>query len=290
MDQKRFDRISNLFAERRLSRRKAVTASAALAAGTLAGSQAAAQEATPVASPEPTAGEKTMYLFVQSFQSGSIVPTEGQDGRYTVTLEQGLGQTIYFADRPSRDVGVSPTPQFLEALGFSEDNPPNAAMLLETAPGETDIAVVELFNPSYDEATHTATYDVAVLENWQDSVELGFSDAPADLATLAPEFGTAHLLIDDCPSDSVWCYTVNGDGGWGTTIGTYYEQAYCYNYLVCMPCEPHGHTQPDRCSTYGYWAQKCDDAYGDTCGPYGCRAWFNSADILGCTGGTLPNS
>ncbi len=47
-------------------------------------------------------------LFVQSFQSGSIAPVDGAEGRYTVTLEQGLGQTIYFSDRPERIVGTEP--------------------------------------------------------------------------------------------------------------------------------------------------------------------------------------
>jgi len=54
-------------------------------------SGASAQEATPKASPESGAAEKTSYLFVQAFQSGSITPADGQKGRYTVTLEQGLG-------------------------------------------------------------------------------------------------------------------------------------------------------------------------------------------------------
>jgi CubicO group peptidase (beta-lactamase class C family) len=74
---------------------------------------------------------------------------------------------------------------------------------VETAPGESEIAVVELFNPTYNPTNRGVTYDVAVLENWEESGAFGFREEPADLATLAPAFGTAHLLIDDCPADSL---------------------------------------------------------------------------------------
>src|SRR5262245_48678681 len=99
----RFDTVSKLFARRRSSAR-------------------IAQDATPAA----WDGEKVPYLFVQSFEGGSIAPKAGEAGTYTVTLDHGLGQTLYFGDRPSRGVGAVPTPQFLEALGFPDDNPPNA--------------------------------------------------------------------------------------------------------------------------------------------------------------------
>ena len=75
-------------------------------------------------------------LFIQSFQSGSVVPKDGAEGRYTLTLEQGLGHTIYFSDRPDRIVGAPRPPQFLEGLGFPDDNPPNAALVVETADGQ----------------------------------------------------------------------------------------------------------------------------------------------------------
>jgi hypothetical protein len=73
-------------------------------------------------------------LLVQSFQSGSLAAKAGEQGRCTVTLKRGLGQTIYFSDRPGRIVGTIPTDRFLSVLGFSPDNPPNAALLVEIAP------------------------------------------------------------------------------------------------------------------------------------------------------------
>ncbi len=162
----------------------------------------AAQDATPAATPEvvspPAMDNPPAQLFVQSFRSGSIAPSTSTFGTHTVTLEQGLGQTIVFSDRPARDVFTAPTPAFLDGFGFDADNPPNAAMLMETADGETDIAVVELFNPTYEEATHTATYDIAVLANWENGLELGFHEAPIDLSDLSDSFGATHLFIDDC--------------------------------------------------------------------------------------------
>jgi len=287
-----FDRISKRFAHRKLSRRQALaTGSAAVASAglTAAGIRpAAAQDATPeTVLAEPWDGEKTTYLFVQSFHSGSIVPAEGQDGRYTVTLEQGTGQTIYFADRPSRDVGAADTAQFLAGLGFSEDNPPNAAMILETAPGETDIAVVELFNPTIAPDTGTVTYDVEVLENWQEDLELGLREEPADLEALAPEFGSAHLLIDDCPTDAtVSCeygdWVGNSSGAQRQTAGKFENVDTCYNYIWCMPCEPYGHTTPDQCATTYYWGNKCNETYPACEG--GCWPSFSSELIPSCPG------
>jgi hypothetical protein len=168
MDAHRFDTLAKLFAQRRLSRRGAVKgAGAGLAAGVL-GSSASAQdatppgdEATPVATDTVT---KTAFLFVQSFQSGTITPKDSEDDRYTLTLEAGLGQTIYFSDRPERIVGATPTPQFLAGLGFPDDNPPNAALVVETGPGETDIAVVELFTRS---TTRRRTRPPMRLRSWQ---------------------------------------------------------------------------------------------------------------------------
>ena len=144
-----------------------------------------------------------MMLFVQSFQAGSVAPTAGSDGRYTLTLEQGLGHTIYFSDRPDRIVGSMPTPQFLSEIGFSEGNPPNAALVVETDEGQTEVAVLELFDPGYDEPTRTATYEVAVLAEWERRGGDRFAEIDIDLAQLLPTFGAAHLFIDD--------YDLNGD-------------------------------------------------------------------------------
>lgn len=282
MDANRFDAISKLFASRRLTRREAMKgAGAGIAAGALAStgiSYAAAQEATPVAA--EGGSDVPEYLFVQSFQSGSIVPEEGADGRFTVTLEQGLGQTIFFTDRPDRTVGAFPTGAFLGWLGFSADNPPNAALVLQQESGETDIAVVELFDPVYDQASHTATYNAQVLADWESSLSLGFQEAPTDLAAVAPSFGAAHLFIDgiwDCPDAQMFCYT-DANNPHGSSVGDIGPVDHCYSAgnFACFPCGEHG-------DDIRYWADLCNQTYPACNGSCGIWNFCSSDAPLGHT-------
>jgi hypothetical protein len=258
MDQNRFDAITKLFGDRSLSRRQAMMkGAAALAAGALAGAgrAAQAQEATPKSGGEE-GRKRPVMMFVQSFQNGSVAKTEGRDDRYTVTLEQGSGQTIYFSDRPDRIVGSTPTPQFLDGLGFPENNPPNAALIVETSPGETDIAVVELFNPVFDPESSGVTYDVEVLANWQQALEMEFSEAPTDLAEITPTFGAAQLFIDDCPDWPMACYLM------GTQrVGDLGLQGNCWWWSLgwCAPCEPHD--SQTYAETMAYWSARCNESF-----------------------------
>jgi hypothetical protein len=197
MNAGRFDGITKRFASSRVSRRRVITqggtglASGALGAAGLAGA-ALAQDATPATSTASPDDGPTM-LFVQAFQSGTVAPKQGESGRYILTLEQGLGHTVYFSDRPDRIVGSLLTPQFLAQLGF--DVPPNATLVVETARGQTEVMVLELFSPSYDVDTHTAIYEVAVLAEFEREAN-GFAETDEDLAELLPQFGAAHLFID----------------------------------------------------------------------------------------------
>jgi hypothetical protein len=268
----RFEDVARTLKNHRLSRRSALVQGAGGLAGgaaAMAGMHATAAQGAG-ATPETATGDKTMYLFVQSFQSGSITPSTSEFGTHTVTLEQGWGQTIYFGDRPSRDVGAAPTAAFLAGLGFEADNPPNAALIVETAPGETDVAVVELLNPTYDEATHTATYDIAVLANWQ-AAGGDFKEAPVDLDELAAEFGAAHLLIDDCADRSVLCFDAQG-----TLMGRLGLTGFCWRWadLGCIPCEPDYHDDSQPLSrTWEYWAGICNGTWAQ-CGGR-CTADWN---------------
>ena len=138
MDPKQFDRISKLFAARRLSRRAALAAGGtAFAAGLTTARVTRAQEASPEATPisDTTEERHSQTLFLQAFQSGSIAPKTDAEGHYVVTLDHGLGQTVYFTDRPERIVGVTPTAKFLADFGLSEGDPPNAALVVEKADG-----------------------------------------------------------------------------------------------------------------------------------------------------------
>jgi hypothetical protein len=235
-----FNRISKLLAQGR---------------GARAGSpESGGQDATPEAGPDYTG--KVEFLFVQTYQSGTIAPVEGQDGRYSLALEAGTGQTVYFSDRPERIAGAAPTPQFLDGLGFFADNPPNAALVFEAAPGNTDVAVVELFNPVYDPETQGVTYEVEVLENWQTALDLGFQEAPADLASIAPSFGAARLFIDDCADADMQCinkYTKDVI----RVIPNDAHDGFCYSWgaWMCLPCQP---KITDSRQAEQYWIDWCN--------------------------------
>lgn len=288
MDATRFDSVTKLFANRRLSRRQAVTGVAAGALAAAGVSVATAQDATPEASPvAPDAAHGPATLFLQSFQQGGVAPKDGEEGTYTVTLEQGLGQTIFFSDRPDRIVGTTPTAQFLQSLGFQPDNPPNAALVVDRGEGETDIAVVELLNPSYDEATHTATYDVKVLAAWEETLEVGFQEDPADLAAFGASFGSAHLFIDDCPDGTMTC---NHGGEVVGTIPNSDHDGFCHSnaQFICVPCDPWiwGINGPDEMKVY--WRDQCNSRFEACNGECGVGGFCTEDAPLGntlCTSG-----
>ena len=207
-------------------------------------------------------------LFLQTYQSGTITPTEGVDGRFTLSLEAGTGHTIYFSDRPDRLVGTNPTSDFLEGLGFPDDNPPNAALVVETAPGETDIAVVELFNPLYDPVSQGVSYEIEVLANWQTELEMGLIEEPTDLATFLPTFGSAQLFIDDCPDMTMTCYTLDGRTPVAHgTIDNSEHGGFCYSWgwAGCYPCTPWDPAE----GVYAHWQNICNQRFPDCQGVCG---------------------
>lgn len=269
MDPTRFDRIATMFAERRMSRRRAVTAGTAgiAAAGlTATGLSAAAQDATPSAADATPAAEteKTAFLFVQTFGAGAI--TAAESGNLTLTADHLSGQTVYFSDRPERIVGTVPTQKFLGlerggdgpatptsgagdasatpagGLGFSPADPPNAALVFDSAEGSDepgDVVVVELIDPTYDPSTGQATYEISVLAD-ETAVDMGFASEPVADAAAIGEFSGASLFIDDCPDGSIFC--TDGD------IGVIYYTGFCYDWgrACCNPC-----------GGFDYWMNQC---------------------------------
>jgi len=193
--------ISRCFAELRLSRRRAVTQGGAGIAGALIATglgqtSSLAQGATPVA------GGDVEFLYVQSFGSGSIAPA-GDDGAYTLTLGQGLGETVYFSDRPGRMVGTVSSSDFISVFDTTSDDPPNAALVS----GDT-IFVVELTTARWDEASGTLTYDATPIG--EDDVQLSFEHAIGALPDGEMPLDTCHLFIDSIdqccdPIHRPWC-------------------------------------------------------------------------------------
>lgn len=274
MDAKSFDHLTKAFAGRRLTRRAAVSAAGlATGAAALTATAAAAQDATPTtaaATPAAAAnGAKTEFLFVESFQRGTIAPKSGSSGTYELTLEHGLGHTLYFSDRPERIAGATPSYEFLKNMPFTPENPPNAALIAEVAPGDEDIAVLELTHPRYDQATNTATFDVRALADWQRDLKMSFQEEPTGLSSFKPTFAAANLFIDDCPNGTVSCcahwdyYYLECDDP--NPVGTFTNLGFCYWWWGghCIPCEPDYHeNQRDQGQlTVDYWDGQCNATY-----------------------------
>ena len=267
MDARRFDALAKTFVGRRLSRRAALRAggiglAGAAGAGRARGAAHAAQEATPGGPAGATPGvvDDAAFLFVQTFSGGTFAPG-AEAGTYVLTLGHATAQTVYFSDRPQRIVGTVPTQQFLESLGFTPANPPNAALVAQIDGGE-DVLVVELLNPTYDAARATLTYDVRVLENYQEEGLAHLAQRQQDTEPPA-SFGAASLFIDDCPDITgclvcvsptpTSCYSV------GDVPGGPYGTCWNWSGLSCDPCRD-----------YGDLDALCNQAYADCDG--GCTA------------------
>jgi hypothetical protein len=257
MRSQRFDYLTNTLGTR-LSRRSALVAGAGL---TLASSQqrfATAQDATPAASPLAEGGEKPEMLFVQTFERGSLAPKDGEEGIFVLTLHGANGRTIGFSDRPERIVGSVPTQTFLDGLGFSPVDPPNAALVFEPSPGETDIVVLELLDPQYDEDAGTLTYEVRILDTFA-GTGLTFQEEPRAPNPAGEEFTDASLFIDDC-SDLGGCYPLGSLNAVGPIPGGPYGQCWSWGGSGCQP-----DNSPCNNPDVAHLEQMCDDAYPDDC-------------------------
>jgi hypothetical protein len=283
MESSTFDRLTRSFASR-LSRRRALAAGgAALSAGLLTADRVptAAQEATPAATPgsfpgDPhpstdTARTHPEFLFEQTFDAGTWAPKPGEDGTYTLTLTGAAANTTYFSDRPERITGLAPTQQFLDGLGFTPENPPNAALVIQTDDGEQDILIIELLDPVYDPATATLTYDARVLADYGERGLAFLAQQQSDYD--APEtFGQGSLFIDDCVSpvlDQCWLGC--------DMVGTVWAE-YCF-FSATNSCELCSNP-PDECY-YRYALcqdnnQLCADDI-ELCGTPGCGNSSNCA-------------
>jgi len=207
-----------------------------------------------IAAGESQAVEKPIrYMFVQSAHAGSFVSVEGEENLYILTLEGVSPQTIAFSDRPERVVGQVPMQQFLDGLGFSPENPPNAAIEILEGDEEGDVIVCELLDPIYDAAGKTLQYTVSILEEPNHSYAI-YNERHDQ--SLPEHFGPAALFIDDCP-DGRWCCSKSDKTECGTIrIGT------CWQWLPpgCFPCH----------SDYSYYLDKCAERFGDHC-KHSCR-------------------
>lgn len=276
MDPRRFDRVATALAGR-LTRRTALTAGSGGLAASLLGlagrrsaprAQDAASGASPgasaVASPAATPAALTapQLLFVQTFAGGTWAPKPDEPGAYLLTLTGHAAQTVYFSDRPGRLVGTVSTRDFLDRLGFTPADPPNAAVVAQTADGGEDVLVVELLNPVYAEGfgadgAVTVTYEARVLAGEAGERLASVAGRQGDQEFPAA-FGPASLFIDAptaCSDGHVVCwrreYTV--DLGWRTREkGRIGPMPFYWGFgdLCCHPSN-----QDER-----YWLDRCDAA------------------------------
>jgi hypothetical protein len=196
-----FDALARILANRLPRRRALHQGGAALVAG--AGWASAQRRVTAQATPTADEDEETgSDLFVQTFSAGTLTPDPDGSGVSTLSLEGSLGQTVYFSDRPARRVGLIPTAVLLEQLGFTPADPPNAALVAQTAEGE-DILVIELMNPRFDEAAETLAYDVRLLADYTGTGLADLAERQAD-DQFASSFTAAHLFIDGCGKGQCW--------------------------------------------------------------------------------------
>jgi len=183
----------------RMSRRHAVVGgTAALAALAMAeGRNVMGQEATPVSGPEGTpAAARVSLLFVQSFAAADVVPTDDDPKVLTLTLEGDTGRTLYFADRPSRIVGIVDTVTFVAEFGAeTAQDPANAALVGGVDGGEEAVHVVELLELRFDAATNRAIYRVRLLDD-PTEIGLGFAGGTEQRIEGARHYGPSQLFID----------------------------------------------------------------------------------------------
>jgi len=140
---------------------------------------------------------KTKFIFLQEGSRGSFV--NDSLGNYTLTMIDVVPYTVFFADRPARDVGFAPMDMFIKGFDFGINNPPNAAIILPDENETSDMVIVELTNPQYDNTTGTLTYTASLLMNYSfESVWFQDQKTKVDLA-IPEKFGSVNLVIDDSP-------------------------------------------------------------------------------------------
>jgi hypothetical protein len=270
VDSTRFDRLARAFAHSKLTRRSAISGTALGVAGALTGSVVARAQGTPT--PSDTLAADGSTLFVQTAAGGTFLPNPeaspeaGQRGTHLLTLAGHPGQTIFFSDRPERTFGQAPTEKLLGALGFTPDNPPNAALVVSTLDGEDDILVLELLDPTYDETAGLLIYEANILGEYAGENLAPVADRQQD-DQLASEFDHASLFIDDCP-DLIYCCYHPGQWPNGCPIGSGIHVGTCWNTSTwfCDVCDPNRDYGALCDQTYPECNGQCEAHYaGDVC-------------------------
>jgi hypothetical protein len=236
------------------------------------------------AAPAPDLSEDTMFLFVQIANGGTWAPDPANPELFILTLDHAVAQTIYFSDRPERIVGTVPTETFLENLGFSPLDPPNAALVAGSGDGQ-NVVVLELFDPRFgepagDPGSAPLIYSASVLAEYDGAGLAGFTGQPS-IQAFPTEFDSASLFIDDCADKTFWCMTSDG-----RQIGDIGKHGMCWHAstLSCRACDPDAYDA------------MCDAAFPDCLNQcsavHGSQGGCGAATVLCSVGadpiGTMP--
>jgi len=107
---------------------------------------------TPVLPEAATEKDRIEYFFAQTAEKAEI--TASSDGTWTLRLTGVDLDIIWFADRPSRDMGRISKEQFIKNWKTGVDpfdkNPPNAAIELHDASGKNLLITVTLMSMTPD--------------------------------------------------------------------------------------------------------------------------------------------
>jgi len=199
--------------------------------GTVSGAGHAANKSTGCvgcdsSSANVTENQKETFIFIQEGSSGNFV--NDSSGNYTLTMNNVVPYTMFFADRPGRDAGFAPMDKFLKGFNFGINNPPNAAIILPDENDTSDMMVVELTNPKYNNTSRTLTYNARQLKEY--SFKSGwFQDQMSKVDASIPErFGRVILVIDDC-----YCVSIAPNSGCASNCR---NQCWKWKAIQCQPC------------------------------------------------------
>ena len=150
----------------------------------------------PIAPAQQSTEQEIGLLFAQTANRGTMKPIEGPTPRFNLKLRGINSQVVWFQDRPGRQSGHIPSPDFVRAwagFGFVED-PPNAALTLLHAGDRQDTVVMELGRPHFKKKKNRVRYSAQLL----DEATGNLSHLNSDLdPRVNRRFRAPSLFIDD---------------------------------------------------------------------------------------------
>jgi hypothetical protein len=156
----------------------------------------------------PAGGE----LFTQTTRGGTLEPLG--DDTFTLTLDDPAPDVTAFADRPVRSADTEPLADFVASWsqrGFDQD-PPNAALVIDEQPEDTDTTIFTLADPRYDQSSGSVSYMATHIGGGSSSLP---SDGDVDPP---PSFGDAHLFIDPSTAGELHNFELDLNGRQGRHV------------------------------------------------------------------------